>query len=83
MANKTVENPCTGTATTGEEQIIKGKTYARCSTCDKLVSVNKANRKARKHTGTEPAPLWNVFEGVELVGGTDADNQTTTAAYAQ
>lgn len=64
MANKTVENPCMGTGldTKGEPEIIKGKTYAQCCACDKLVSINKANRKARKHNGIYQPTLWDTFD---------------------
>ena len=60
MANKTVENPCIGTGepTSGEPQIIKGKTYAMCPVCNKMVSINKAARTARKHNGVYQPTLW-------------------------
>ena len=73
MANKTVENPCLGSGfpTTGEVQTIKNKTYAECGVCNKLVSVNKANRNARKHTGIYQPTLWEAFE--EEDRGNDQD----------
>jgi hypothetical protein len=64
MANKTVENPCigTGTLTTDAPVIKNGKTYGKCPQCDKLVSINKANRLSRKHTGVHQPTLWEIFE---------------------
>ena len=64
MANKTVENPCIGTGTaTADEPVIKnGKTYGRCTQCDKLVSINKANRLSRKHNVGNLTTLWQKLE---------------------
>ena len=77
MANKTVENPCIGTGepTKGESQIIKGKTYALCSACDKLVSVNKAARTARKHNGVYQPTLWDTFDEDIIFGRTDGNKE--------
>ena len=82
MANKTVENPCIGTgeSTKGELQIIKGKTYALCPACDKLVSVNKAARTARKHNGIYQPTLWDTFDEDIIFGRTDADQDQSTVS---
>lgn len=63
MANKTVENPCEGSSKpyVWDSLIVnQGRTYAQCGNCAKLVSVNKANRLTRKHTGAPT--LWEQME---------------------
>ena len=64
MANKAVERPCMGTGedTYGDPQIIKGKTYGRCIACHEMVSINKVNRKARRHNGVYQPTLWELWE---------------------
>jgi hypothetical protein len=52
MANKTVTNPCSAGGMEPEERIHEGTpAKALCLVCNKLVTVNKKNKRFRKHNG--------------------------------
>lgn len=52
MANKHVTNPCTGSESASPEEVetsAKGTLSAICPECKLRVTINKKNKKFRKH----------------------------------